>query len=188
MLGFVIQRVLQAALVMAAMSALVFVGVYAVGNPIDVLISPDATQDIRAATIARYGLDRPLYEQYFTFLGNILSGDMGRSFVFGMPVLQLIMQRLPATLELTLVAVIAATLAGVPLGIYAGYRPDSPAREGHHGGVDPRLLGADLLGRADPDPVLRRPSRLAAGREPRRRQGASSASSGASSPSTAGSI
>jgi len=127
MLGFVIQRVLQAALVMAAMSALVFVGVYAVGNPIDVLISPDATQDIRAATIARYGLDRPLYEQYFTFLGNILSGDMGRSFVFGMPVLQLIMQRLPATLELTLVAVIAATLAGVPLGIYAGYRPDSPA-------------------------------------------------------------
>ena len=111
MLGFVIQRVLQAALVMAAMSALVFVGVYAVGNPIDVLISPDATQDIRAQTIARYGLDRPLYEQYFTFLGNILSGDMGRSFVFGMPVLQLIMQRLPATLELTLVAVIAATLA-----------------------------------------------------------------------------
>ena len=127
MLGFVIQRVLQAALVMVAMSALVFVGVYAVGNPIDVLISPDATQDIRAATIARYGLDRPLYEQYFTFLGNILSGDMGRSFVFGMPVLQLILQRLPATLELTLVAVIAATLAGVPLGIYAGYRPDSPA-------------------------------------------------------------
>src|ERR687898_783342 len=98
MLGFIIQRVLQAMLVMAAMSALVFIGVYAVGNPIDVLISPDATQDIRTATIARYGLDRPLYEQYFTFLGNILSGDMGRSFVFGMPVLQLILQRLPATL------------------------------------------------------------------------------------------
>src|ERR671911_2076172 len=126
MLGFIIQRVLQAMLVMAVMSALVFIGVYAVGNPIDVLISPDATQDIRTETIARYGLDRPLYEQYFTFVGNILSGDMGRSFVFGMPVLQLIMQRLPATLELTLVAVIGATLLGVPLGIYAGYRPQSP--------------------------------------------------------------
>jgi peptide/nickel transport system permease protein len=130
MLGFIIQRVLQAAGVMAAMSALVFVGVYAVGNPIDVLISPDATQDIRAQTIARYGLDRPLYEQYFTFLGNLFRGDLGRSFVFGMPVLQLIGQRLPATLELTLVAVLGALLVGVPLGIYAGYRPESPVAKG----------------------------------------------------------
>ncbi len=125
MLGFIIQRVIQAAMVMLVMSALVFVGVYAVGNPIDVLISPDATQDIRARTIEIYGLDRPLYEQYFTFLGNILQGDLGRSFVFGMPVMELIFSRLPATLELTLVAVIGATLIGVPLGIYAGYRPDT---------------------------------------------------------------
>lgn len=138
MLGFIIQRILQAMLVMAAMSALVFVGVYAVGNPIDVLISPDATQDIRAATIARYGLDRPLYEQYFAFLRNVLSGDMGRSFVFGMPVLQLILQRLPATLELTLVAVIGATLLGVPLGIYAGYRPD--------GALSKMVMAVSILG------------------------------------------
>lgn len=123
MLGFVIQRVLQALLVMAVMSALVFVVVYAVGNPIDVLISPDATQDVRAATIARYGLDRPLVVQYATFLGNILTGDLGRSFVFGLPVLGLILSRLPATLELTVAAVATATLVGVPLGIYAGYRP-----------------------------------------------------------------
>lgn len=125
MLGFVIQRVLQAALVMLVMSALVFVGVYAVGNPIDVLISPDATQDVRAATIARYGLDRPLVVQYGTFLGNLLTGDLGRSLVFGLPVLQLILSRLPATLELTVAAVLAATLIGVPLGIFAGYRPAS---------------------------------------------------------------
>lgn len=126
MLGFLIQRLFGAALVMLAMSALVFVGVYAVGNPIDVLLSPDATQDIRAATIARYGLDQPLWRQYATFLGNLLSGDFGRSFVFGMPVLQLILSRLPATLELTLAAVLTATLLGVPLGIYAGYSPGSP--------------------------------------------------------------
>ena len=127
MLGFLIQRLFGAVLVMLAMSVLVFVGVYAVGNPIDVLLSPDATQDIRAATIARYGLDQPLWRQYATFLGNILSGDLGRSFVFGLPVLQLILSRLPATLELTLAAVLAATLLGVPLGMFAGYRPDSPA-------------------------------------------------------------
>jgi peptide/nickel transport system permease protein len=127
MLGFIIQRLLQAMLVMLAMSALVFVGVFAIGNPIDVIISPDATQDIRAQAIARYGLDKPLWEQYFIFIGNLLRGDMGRSFVFGMPVVQLIMSRLPATLELTLVAVIGATLIGVPLGIYAGYKPESLA-------------------------------------------------------------
>jgi len=125
MLGFIIQRILQAALVMLAMSALVFTGVYAIGNPIDVIISPDATQEIRAQAIARYGLDRPLYEQYFVFLRNLLNGDLGRSFVFGMPVMKLIGSRLPATLELTLVAVLGATLFGVPLGIYAGYRPQS---------------------------------------------------------------
>ncbi|GGH10736.1 ABC transporter permease [Alsobacter metallidurans] len=125
MLGFLIQRILQAALVVLAMSALVFAGVFAIGNPIDVLISPDATQDIRAATIAKYGFDRPLWEQYFTFLGRALHGDFGQSFVYNMPVGRLILSRLPATLELTLAAVLGATLLGVPLGMYAGYRPQS---------------------------------------------------------------
>ncbi|TCR68324.1 ABC transporter permease [Bosea sp. BK604] len=125
MLTHIIERVLQALLVMLVMSVLVFVGVYAIGNPIDVLISPDATQEIRQQTIAFYGLDKPLWEQYLTFLGRVLHGDFGRSFVFGMPVLELILSRLPATLELTLTAVIGATLVGVPAGIYAGYKPDS---------------------------------------------------------------
>jgi peptide/nickel transport system permease protein len=127
MLGFVIQRLLQAALVMLAMSALVFLGVHAIGNPVDVLISPDATQDIRAEAIRRLGLDLPLWQQYLAFLGRIVSGDFGQSFVFGMPVLSLILSRLPATLELALAAVLVGTLLGVPLGIYAGYRPDAPA-------------------------------------------------------------
>jgi peptide/nickel transport system permease protein len=124
MLGHIIERVVQALAVMLVMSALVFVGVYAIGNPIDVLIGPDVTQQIRLDTIARYGLDRPLHEQYFTFLNRVLHGDFGRSFVFGMPVLDLILSRLPATLELTLLAVCGAALIGVPAGIYAGYRPD----------------------------------------------------------------
>jgi peptide/nickel transport system permease protein len=124
MLGFVIQRLLQAVIVMIAMSILVFVGVYAIGNPIDVLLSPDADQRIRAETIARYGLDRPLWEQYLAFAGRLLRGDFGRSFIFGIPVLDLVMSRLPATIELTLAATLAATVIGVPLGMYAGYRPD----------------------------------------------------------------
>ena len=127
MLGFAIQRVLQALVVMLVMSLLVFVVVFAIGNPIDVLIAPDVTQEIRAQTIAQYGFDRPLYEQNAAFLGRVLHGDLGRSFVFNMPVTSLILSRLPATLELTLAAVFFATVLGVPLGMYAGYRPDSVA-------------------------------------------------------------
>jgi peptide/nickel transport system permease protein len=126
-LGFVIQRLLQAFVVMLAISVLVFVGVYAIGNPIDVLISPDVDQRTRELAIKQYGLDLPLWQQYLTFLGRVASGDFGKSFVFNMPVLDLIFSRLPATLELTLAAVISATLVGVPLGMYAGYRPNSAA-------------------------------------------------------------
>ncbi len=138
MLGFIIQRVLQAFVVMLVISALVFTGVYAVGNPIDVLISPDATQLIREQTIRAYGLDQPLWKQYLDFLGRLVRGDFGRSFVYNMPVLDLIFSRLPATLELTLAAVLGATALGVPLGMYAGYRPDSP--------VSKAIMAISILG------------------------------------------
>ena len=71
MLGFVIERLLQALIVMAVISVLVFVGVYAIGNPIDVLISPDADQSIRQQTIEAYGLDQPLWTQYLHFIGRV---------------------------------------------------------------------------------------------------------------------
>jgi peptide/nickel transport system permease protein len=138
MVGFLIQRLLQAAVVMLIISALVFTGVFAIGNPIDVLISPDATQQIRLDTIARYGLDLPLWEQYWNFLARLVQGNFGRSFVFNMPVLDLILSRLPATLELTLAAVLGATFIGVPLGMYAGYKPDSP--------ISKLAMGLSVLG------------------------------------------
>jgi peptide/nickel transport system permease protein len=138
MLGFVIQRLLQAFIVMMAISFLVFLGVYAIGNPIDVLISPDADQRIRQMVITQYGLDLPLWQQYLGFLQRLAAGDLGRSFVFGMPVLELIFSRLPATLELTLAAVIGATLIGVPLGMYAGYKPD--------GALSKIIMGFSILG------------------------------------------
>ncbi|MBM3548769.1 MAG: ABC transporter permease [Alphaproteobacteria bacterium] len=138
MLGFLIQRLLQAVAVMVVISVLVFVGVFAIGNPIDVLIAPDATQDIRLDTIRRYGFDQPLWKQYLNFAASLVQGDFGRSFVFNMPVLQLILSRLPATLELTLVAVIGATIIGVPLGMYAGYRPNAVSSRA--------IMGLSVLG------------------------------------------
>jgi len=125
MIAFILQRLLQSILVVFAMSVIVFVGVYAIGNPIDVLIDPGATQAIRENLIQRYGLDQPLWRQYFTFLANLAQGDLGRSMVYNTSVTNLIFSRLPATLELVLVAMFIATALGVPLGILAGYRPDS---------------------------------------------------------------
>jgi peptide/nickel transport system permease protein len=138
MLGYIIQRLIQSGFVMLAMSALVFLGVYAIGNPIDVLISPDATQDIREATIRHYGLDQPLWRQYLAFLGRLLQGDLGRSFVLNIPVLHLVLSRLPATLELALTSVLIGAFIGIPLGIYAGYRPESP--------VSKAIMAASVLG------------------------------------------
>ena len=125
MLAFILQRLMQAVVVMLVISALVFIGVYAVGNPIDVMIAPDVTQEIREQTIRAYGLDLPLWQQYGNFLQRLVTGDFGRSFVYNMPVLNLILSRLPATLEITLTAVLGAALIGVPLGMFAGYAPNS---------------------------------------------------------------
>jgi peptide/nickel transport system permease protein len=123
---YLARRLLQAALVMLAMSVIVFVGVYAIGDPVEILISPDADQMERERAIKALGLDLPLWMQYLSFLGNALRGDLGRSFVFNEPALQLILQRMPATLELALGATIMALVIGIPLGLYAGLKPKSP--------------------------------------------------------------
>lgn len=138
MVAFIIQRLWQAVLVMLVMSFLVFMGVFVIGNPVDVLISPDATQDIRNRVIVQYGLDLPVWEQYLRFMGNLLHGDFGRSFVYNMPVTELILSRLPATAELALTAVFFASLIGIPLGIYAGYKP--------HSKISKAIMAISILG------------------------------------------
>jgi peptide/nickel transport system permease protein len=123
--GWLIRRLVQALFVMLAMSAIVFVGLHAIGNPVDILISPEADQAERARAIIALGLDKPLWEQYFYFLAGALHGDLGRSFVFNEPALTLILQRMPATLELAVTAVLMSVLVGLPLGLFAGLYPNS---------------------------------------------------------------
>jgi peptide/nickel transport system permease protein len=127
MLIFLIRRVLQSVLVLLVMSLLVFVGVYAIGNPIDILISPDANQAERASIIAAFGLDQPLWQQYLLFLRNAAAGNLGRSFAFATPALGLILERFPATMELAVSAMLLSVLLGIPLGLLAGLRPNGLA-------------------------------------------------------------
>jgi len=125
MLVFVIRRSLQSVVVLFAMSLLVFIGVYAIGNPIDILINPQADQIDREQAIAALGLDKPLPEQYLSFLGGAVRGDLGRSFVHSTPALSLILERMPATLELAMAAMLIAIILGIPFGLWAGLRPHS---------------------------------------------------------------
>ncbi|GAA0581401.1 ABC transporter permease [Craurococcus roseus] len=135
---YLLRRLIQAAGVVLAMSVIVFIGVYAIGDPVEILISPDADQFERERAIRAFGLDRPLWQQYFTFLGRALQGDLGRSFVFNEPALKLILQRMPATLELAVGATVVALIIGVPLGLYAGLKPESPVSKG--------VMAASILG------------------------------------------
>lgn len=125
MIVYLLRRVGQSILAVVTMAVLVFIGVYAIGNPVDILVSPEASQAEIRATIERLGLDKPLWEQFLTFAGNALRGDLGTSFVYGRPAVEIILQRLPATFELAFVALLISVLIGIPLGVYAGLKPDS---------------------------------------------------------------
>ena len=125
MTAYVLQRLIQSVLVLLAVSVVVFFAVYGIGDPVELLVSPSASAAEREALIRRLGLDLPVWQQYLTFMANALKGDLGRSFVHGVPALQLILQRLPATFELVLLAMTMALVAGIPLGLMAGLNPDS---------------------------------------------------------------
>ncbi|PHR92679.1 MAG: ABC transporter permease [Robiginitomaculum sp.] len=127
MIGFLSKRLAQSLLVMLIMSALVFVAVFAIGNPVDVLIDPRATQAEINAAMKALGLDQPFWMQYKTFLANLVKGDVGNSWVYNESALKIMMQRLPATLELAISALVIAIVVGIPLGAYAGLKPDTPS-------------------------------------------------------------
>ena len=122
---FIIRRLMQSSVVVAVMSLLVFVGVNIVGDPVDMLINPEADQAEIERVMRDLGLDRPVHEQYGYFVVNALQGDLGKSFIFGEPALQLIVQRMPATFELAIAALLIAVVLGIPLGVIAGLRPEA---------------------------------------------------------------
>ncbi|MEL0099977.1 MAG: ABC transporter permease, partial [Opitutae bacterium] len=125
MTAFILRRTMQSVIVLFVMSIIVFVGVNLIGDPVEMMINPEADQSEIERVIKELGLDRPVTEQYWFFLMNAFKGDLGKSFVFGTPAIELIIQRIPATMELALVSLAMAVTFGIPLGVYAGLKPDS---------------------------------------------------------------
>ena len=125
MTAYLLRRMMQTVVLVAVMSVIVFFGVHVVGDPIWLLVNPQMDQKDIEAAVRALGLDRPIWQQYLYFLNGALHGDLGRSFIFGEPALTVILQRMPATLELAFAALAMSIFAGIPLGLYAGLKPDS---------------------------------------------------------------
>ena len=138
MAEFILRRLGQSTLVLFIMSLLVFGGVNLVGDPVEMLINPEADQAEVERVISELGLDKPVTEQYWYFLKNAFRGDLGDSFISGEPALKLILEKMPATLELALLSLFISLVVAIPLGIYAGYKPESK--------VSKTIMAGSILG------------------------------------------
>lgn len=138
-----VRQVLQSAFVLLNVTIAVFVLIRIVpGDPVRLMLGMEASEDAIQAARAQFGYDRPLHEQYLRFVGGALRGDLGHSLRFRRPVGELLMETLPATLELAAAAVGIALVLAIPAGIYAAV---------HRGSLADRVLMAGaLIGQAMP--------------------------------------
>ncbi|MCA3263533.1 MAG: ABC transporter permease [Telmatospirillum sp.] len=125
MVAFIIRRLLQAVLVMMAVGFVAFSLFAYVGDPVAIMLGQDFTEEARMRLVRDLGLDQPFFVQYFNFLVKAAQGEFGISYRLARPVSDLLMERLPATLELSLCAALLALLVGVPMGVYTGLNRDS---------------------------------------------------------------
>jgi peptide/nickel transport system permease protein len=125
MIAFVIRRLLQAVVVMMAVGFVAFSLFAYVGDPVSIMLGQDFTEESRARLVRDLGLDQPFFVQYFNFLVNAAQGQFGISYRLARPVTDLLVERLPATLELSLCAAALALLVGVPMGVYTGLNRDT---------------------------------------------------------------
>jgi len=125
MFKYIINRLLHAFLVMFTISFIVFFIMFKAGDPVELMLPPDATQQEVIDMRVTLGLDKSFIVQYQKFLVNVTQGDMGISFIYGQPALDIVFERLPATLELAIIAMMFSILLGIPLGIIASINPKS---------------------------------------------------------------
>ncbi|MCL0043920.1 ABC transporter permease [Dehalococcoidia bacterium] len=125
MLAYIARRVLQTIPILIGVSLVVFLLLRAKGDPVDLMLPPEATQADREAYSQAYGLDKPTYVQYGLFIWKAVQGDFGESLSFGRPAGGLVMSRLPASLKLAGSAVLLAVIVSIPLGILAAVWRDT---------------------------------------------------------------
>jgi peptide/nickel transport system permease protein len=125
---YVVRRLLASIPVLFGVVGIVFVLARIIpGDPCRSALGERATDEICAAFIARYGLDQPIPVQFVHYVGQILTGDLGTSIQRSRPVMDILMERLPVTMELTLFALLFSSVGGILLGLVAAYRRNSPA-------------------------------------------------------------
>jgi peptide/nickel transport system permease protein len=124
---YVLRRLAQAILVVVGVSLVVFFVIRLSGDPTYLLLSADATEADRARFAREQGFDRPLWEQYATFVSRAVQGDLGRSLRYRQPALPLVLERLPATLELALAALAISLIVAIPAGVISAVRRDTAA-------------------------------------------------------------
>ena len=125
MIAFVLRRFAQGILVMLVVGFIAFSLFNFVGDPVSLMLPPEATQADRELMRRQLGLDKPFYQQFVAFLGNALQGNFGISLRLGRPVSALLAERLPATLELAITAALISLVVGIPAGVYTALRRDS---------------------------------------------------------------
>ena len=142
MASFILNRILQAAAVLFGVVSLTFLLLHLGGDPLAGLVPPGASPEVEAQLRHAYGLDRSLPEQYVAFVGRAMVGDFGESWRQGRPALTAVLERLPATIKLTLAATALSTVVGCTLGVLAA---------GHEGsGWDWLARTVAILGQAIP--------------------------------------
>ena len=123
MLKYIVKRFVQMIVVLFVVSILVFMLTNFIGDPVDMLVPENATVEQVESARARLGLNKPLPVQYGIFLKDVLHGNFGKSYTYGKPAMGLIMERMPATLELVAIAALLVLFIAIPLGVYAGAYP-----------------------------------------------------------------
>lgn len=123
---FLLRRILYAIPVLLGILLVVFLLARAIpGDPCRAALQERATEELCEAYNERYGLNDPIWVQFGIYVRDVIQGDLGESFRFGVPVTELLIQRLPTTIELAAAALVLAVAIGVPLGIISGYRHNS---------------------------------------------------------------
>lgn len=122
---YLVQRVLQGALTLLVISLIVFLLARLSGDPLHIMLPEEATAEDYADAARRWGLDKPLPLQYLAFLGNALRGDLGKSIRLRRPTLELVLERLPATLQLAGASIAVSLLIAVPIGVLSAVKRDS---------------------------------------------------------------